>query len=286
MWGAHLRSVVPERVALLFAYDGPLFDGYARQSDPGLHTVEDALMDALLEMGVRPSREALEWQTGSRTDRGVSARQNVVSFLSDVPPERVAVVAMGRVAGIWPLASVAVDPDFDPRWAVSRTYRYFLAGHRGPKWRARLEGAFALFEGTHDFGAFSKREEGRTPERTIRGTRIIDGEEGLIVEVVGRAFLWQQVRRMMAAALAVAEGQLDPEVVRERLRPGARPLDLAPAPAEALVLWEVVYPNVVFPEAAEVSPRQEGERVAAWSAAWARLSLARMVGAGKGTGPD
>lgn len=277
MEGRPLALPVPTRVALLFAYDGPCFDGYSRQGDPVLHTVEDALMRALVEAGVAGDMEALGWRTGSRTDRGVSARENVVAFWSDTPTARVCRALGGRIDGVWPLAAAEVEEGFDPRRALWREYRYFLAGRWSRGALRRLEEALGLFVGEHDFSAFCRTEAGRDPRRRVDSVAVATGADGAVVSIQGGSFLRQQVRRMIAAARAVVEGRLTAEAVTARLASGGPSLDLMPAAPEPLVLWAVHDPRVRFIRALDAAMRLEEKRRAARSAAWARAELYRSL---------
>ena len=207
-------------------------------------------MAALVEAGVADDEAGLGWRTGSRTDKGVSALGNVVAFDSSIPAERVGDALGGRVEGLWPRGAVAVPDGFEPRWAESRTYLYFLswpAGVDQDAWGAALEDALALFVGRHDLGAFAKREEGRDPVRTVSATSVGSGPAGPVVSVRGRSFLWQQVRRMVGAAVDVAGGVRGFDELAGRLVPGAPPWGGTTMPAEGLVLWDVRYRDVTFP---------------------------------------
>ncbi len=66
------------RVAIKFAYDGKNFSGYARQ--PGQRTIEQALLDILIEQRIFQDTKMSCFRTASRTDKGVSALGNVCAF--------------------------------------------------------------------------------------------------------------------------------------------------------------------------------------------------------------
>ncbi|GAX72678.1 hypothetical protein CEUSTIGMA_g134.t1 [Chlamydomonas eustigma] len=70
-------------VAVTVAYLGAPYQGFQRQ--PGYPTVEDEFLKALHTAGVLPSPEShlseIYWARCARTDKGVSAAGNVVSFL-------------------------------------------------------------------------------------------------------------------------------------------------------------------------------------------------------------
>jgi tRNA pseudouridine38-40 synthase len=80
--------------------------------------------------------------------------------------------------------------------------------------------------------------EGKNPARNIPSARILDDQDFTCFEVTAESFLWQMVRGMAGALLAVGSGKLDREGLKELLTgiPGDR---LPPAPASGLVLWKV-----------------------------------------------
>jgi tRNA pseudouridine38-40 synthase len=280
-WGVS-RAGVPVPVALRFAYDGGAFDSFARQTLGGVRTVEDCLLGALEEVGAVSSRSDCGYRTGSRTDKGVSARENVVAFRSLLPADGVAGALWGRVEGLWPLSAVAVAPGFDPRNAKWREYRYFLAaqqlGGGSPGDLARVLGVFV---GRHDFSAFARWEEHRDPRREIlesevwveTGRGLGEGNDMVVVRVRGVSFLWQQVRRMIQAALAVVRGEAELEEVRGYL---SRQGELAPwglAPSEPLVLWRVYDPRLNFQVGFKQRERMREVLVPQWGRVRATMGL-------------
>lgn len=234
------------RTVLVFAYSGAAFEGYARQPDARLRTVEGALISALSEAKIAADAEGARLRSGSRTDRGVSARRNVATFESALEPEDVAPALGTKIPGLWPLSSGPAAEGFDPRKASWREYRYFLAPRDVPAGTSRhdLDAAFRPFVGRHDFSAFARVEAGRDPTRTVLGVDVEPGPDGLIaVRVQGQAFLWQQVRRMVAAALAVVRKEATTDEIAMFLTDAAKARDLGVAPAHPLVLWDVAYPG-------------------------------------------
>ncbi|HEY5275520.1 MAG TPA: tRNA pseudouridine(38-40) synthase TruA, partial [Coriobacteriia bacterium] len=111
--------------ALTVAYDGAPFAGFARQ--PARPTVQGRLEDAL-QVSLR--REVTIVGAG-RTDAGVHARGQVVSFVSD--PGDPAPLALRTSVNALAGPDIAVSqvrsavPGFSARYdAVAREYRYLL----------------------------------------------------------------------------------------------------------------------------------------------------------------
>ena len=129
-------------------------------------------------------------------------------------------------------------------------------GRRGRK-APVLRGALKLFEGTHDFSNFS-RPEGKDATRTVDRIRSRRSGPFITVDFFARSFLWNQVRRLMGAALAVSRGDLGLHDMRSALdRPG-RKADLGLASPEGLILMDIDY-GLEFtrePKAAGLAARQ------------------------------
>ncbi len=236
------------RTALLFAYRGSAFDGYARQPQPGLRTVEGALLEGLVRRSAVASPEDARLRSGSRTDRGVSALANVLCFDAAIPAERVPAALGATVEGLWPLAALPSPEGFDPRKARRREYRYWLPFDRLPQGAGapELEEALSPFVGTHDFSAFARLEEGRDPLRTVESIAVDAVPGAFEVRVVGNSFLWRQVRRMLAAGVAVCRAEASRAELVRALDDPASARDLGQVPPEGLVLWDVQYEGLRF----------------------------------------
>ncbi|MBW3583935.1 MAG: hypothetical protein KY455_12650 [Euryarchaeota archaeon] len=233
------------RVALKFAYLGRLFDSYARQPDPRLRTVEEALLDRAREVGLIEDVRASRFASGSRTDRGVSARENVCAFDTDRAPGRVVTAMATRTGGVWPLGAAYVADDWDPRRPEWREYRYHLYGPLRPDCsRQALAAALAPFVGQHDFTAYARPEPGRKTVRVVLDIEVLEDPHGYVVAVRGRDFLWRQVRRMVAAATAVASGEAPVDEIVAGLADPRRAVERGTAPSWPLVLWRIHHPDI------------------------------------------
>jgi tRNA pseudouridine38-40 synthase len=63
-----------------------------------------------------------------------------------------------------------------------------------------------------------------------------------------RSFLTRQVRLMVGGVMSVATGSLDLEPFRRMIELGQRSAPLVAAPARGLLLTEVSYPDLRWPE--------------------------------------
>src|SRR5512142_814786 len=115
--------------AMRLWYDGGRLHGWQRQ--PGLPTVQEALAEALARAGVHASLQA-----AARTDRGVHATSQVVSFAlrEALDPERLRrAVNAALPEGIAVIDAWCAPAGFHARAAArSRTYVY-LFGHELPE---------------------------------------------------------------------------------------------------------------------------------------------------------
>ncbi|NJE03106.1 tRNA pseudouridine(38-40) synthase TruA [Thermococcus sp. MV11] len=231
------------KLALRVAYDGTAFYGFQRQ--PGVRTVEGELIRALTKLRIIENPEENDFKGASRTDRGVSAFFNVISF---VPGERGDLarpeILNHHLRDVWVLGVAEVPDEFHPRfWAKEKTYRYYLVDE-GFDLETMLECA-KLFEGTHDFSAFAKLEPGRDPVRTISSIVMTQRGGYYVVEISGESFLWEMVRRIVNALRFCGLGLLEVGEVKSMLE-GIYTKKIPPAPAEGLVLWHIDYPGIEF----------------------------------------
>lgn len=260
-----------QRVALRIAYDGTRFAGSQRQPDQ--RTVEGELLRGLAKVGAIEDAERSGFQCASRTDRGVSAAGNVVAFDTAFRAD-VLLPALGATTeDVWPHGLALVPAAFDARRARSRTYLYALPPEGLDE--ALLRAAFARFVGEHDFRSFARLEPGVDPVRRILHIEVARGEGALRILVQGESFLWNQVRRIVAAAQAVARGDATLEDVDGGLR-GER-VDFGTAPPEPLVLMDVDHGLAWQGHAAarEAALRTLGERLAGLDAQRRTLGVLR-----------
>ncbi len=248
-----------KKYAGLVEYDGENFAGWAAQ--PEVRTVEGVLSEALRTV----LRHAVKMSVAGRTDAGVHASGQVVSFGADTELEPSVVaykttavlpedLALGRC--------VAADEDFDARKdARSRSYEYQIVNDpvRSPLKRRRaiyvarkldfdlLHEAASLVRGTHDFRAF-------TPSKTyhIRFERIVTESAWersgnlLVYNITADSFLYGMVRTLVGTMLEVADGRCEMASF-ERLLSGRERSEAGPALAsKGLTLMGVGYDNVDF----------------------------------------
>ncbi|WP_207454218.1 tRNA pseudouridine(38-40) synthase TruA [Desertivibrio insolitus] len=265
------------RLRLDIAYDGSGFHGWTRQ--PGLRTVQGELETALATV-FRRFGEPPTLTVAGRTDAGVHATGQVAHLdlddaqfaslrrpgrggRSPLPPGEALARRLNGIAGldadVW-VARADVAPDgFDARFgAIWRRYEYRIADTRAPRnpvervntlWypgeldERELNSAAASVVGLHDFAAYCKPREEATTIRTLQDFRWRRLDSGvLLAELQADAFCHSMVRALVGTSLAVGDGRVPAERMREVLdsrdRSGAYPV----AAAKGLTLVAVGYP--------------------------------------------
>jgi len=232
------------RVALKIAYLGTEYYGFQRQ--PGLATVEGEILSALEEIGLVQDIDKCGFGIAGRTDRGVHALGNVISFLTD---ERVIINQINDVLprSIRVLAQEKVPLQFKVRYALSRHYRYLLPIITDTVFDInKIVEASKIFIGTHDFTNFSKRSE-RNPVRTIDEIEIKEGKDLIQIDVVGKSFLWNMVRKIVSVLLMMGKGELPIKSINEFFNP-EKDFCISPMPPEGLILMNITYYDIKFVE--------------------------------------
>lgn len=216
---------------LKLAYLGDAYHGF--QFQPGVPTVEGELRKALKDLGVLAGRRV---GVCSRTDRGVSARAQVVAFDEKKPGRALPRAVNARLPrDVWVWARAAPLPGFVPwRSVTHRTYRYWAPAPEGFD-AGRAKGAAQLLPGTRDFSAFSL-DKGEV--KTLLKISVKVQGPLVLFEFRGKSFAREMVRRMAGALFAVGSGRRDEAWLRRLLRE-PRGEGAPPAPPEGLVLWDV-----------------------------------------------
>ena len=255
-------GLAPLRLRLDLRYDGGASHGWASQ--PGLLTVQQTVEEALWRALALPAPPALA--VAGRTDAGVHARGQVAHV--DVPAERWAAAADSaarRLARLLPdsVRVIAIGPapaGFDARFsALWRRYSYRVCDEPGladPLRRHdtlwyfrrldsdRMNQAAAACLGEHDFAAFCRPRPGATAIRELLRLEWGRPEPGVCVAaVVADAFCHNMVRALTGALLSVGDGSRPPDWPGAVLAARRRDPAVRVAPAHALCLEEVGYPE-------------------------------------------
>ncbi|MCK5024124.1 MAG: tRNA pseudouridine(38-40) synthase TruA [Thermoplasmata archaeon] len=228
------------RYALKFAYDGSQFEGYARQ--PDFYTTEGHIIWAMKKQKIIESVEESKFASSSRTDKGVSAAGNVLAITTDFRKDAILKALNPIMEGIVFYAIAEVPEGYNPRHARQRTYRYILQKNQCPE-IDKLKATSELFLEEQDFKYFSKTDDRHEITRLkLDSIELIEEGQYIIVEIKAHRFLWQLVRRLVSFMLAVANGEVSEEKVKEMLNGTVQILaSPKPMPPENLILMDVKF---------------------------------------------
>ena len=248
------------RYKLTVAYDGRPFEGW--QSQAGGKTVQDTIEGAIADI----CGERCRAHAAGRTDTGVHALGQVAHFgapeacgLSEIEWHRALNALLPPTIRVMRCERAA--DDFHARFqARGKTYRYRLwhaevlppleaglAWHlHGPLDIGMLRRAAAVFEGTHDFSAFSANrgeagEAASSKVRTIHRVELATGPELIAVTMSGDGFLYKMVRMIVGALVHVARGRAPVERLSDLLDHPAQKKPGWQAPPDGLYLVSVDY---------------------------------------------
>lgn len=221
------------KLAVVVGYFGQDFAG--SQFQPDKRTVEGEFIKAGISCGAWQDAKAASFRTAGRTDKGVSARRQIISVTPENPKKFIESMNFHLPPDIWCVEYAEVAEDFYPRYAAGiRTYRYLFPY---PLDIGQMNRAAEALVGVYDFSGFSKMEPGRDPVRTVTAAKVFAGENGLpVFEVSAKSFLWNMVRGMAGLLEAVGLGLTPPETVAEQLE--SHIWRVHPAPAGGLILWD------------------------------------------------
>lgn len=243
-----------DRFQVLLAYDGTDFHGSQFQKE--LRTVQDEVEKALKRLGWSGTRVIF----AGRTDTGVHAEGQVITF--DLKWDHTEKELNQAINAVLPQDISArkitrTRLDFHPRYdARSRKYHYriFCNPIRDPfrerySWRVWPELDLKLMEeaaqsliGTHDFGALGNPHQ--PGGSTIREIMVADWEkkeDQLVFEIIGNAFLYHMVRRIVNLLVKIGQGRETVKAVGRYLEdPTGLPAQ-GLAPPQGLSLIEIDY---------------------------------------------
>jgi len=242
------------KYVLLVEYDGTRYHGFQWQS--GLPTIQDEMEQAVKKFCGGGSRV----MAASRTDAGVHARGQVVSFWSrpEIPPS-----TMVKALNYYLPADIAVkaagkaESSFNVRRdAVSRIYHYYILNSdtRTPFGRKfallmptalnieAMNEACQFIKGEHDFASFTSSPDERGTVRHVYEAKVSREGKLVVFCMIANSFLRHQVRNTMGFLLHLGQGKISCEefrsVVEARKQGQAGPR----APGHGLCLTKVNYP--------------------------------------------
>ena len=245
-------------VALALSYDGSTFFGWQSQLKPSVPTVQENLEKALSCVANQP----IKVNCAGRTDSGVHASHQLVSFISPVDRPEKAWVQGGNanlpdgVAITW---AKPVSSDFHARFsATARRYRYIILNtpHRSailpkgvthefrPLDAALMHAEAQCLLGELDFTSFRAVAcQSNTPMRNVHFIEVRRFQDLVVIDIQANAFLYHMVRNIAGALMDVGAGKHPVGWLQQTLAAKDRTLSSATASPNGLYLVDVSYPE-------------------------------------------
>lgn len=241
------------------AYDGTGFHGYAKQTS--VRTVQGAL-----ERALRPHIGDVPTVVAGRTDSGVHATGQVVSFVTSRTLD-LALVRRSLNRQLGPEISVssivAVADGFSARFsATGRAYTYLVVDGDTPDpflanraWQVgwvldveRMNAAASHLVGMHDFASFCRKAPGRSTMRSVRSAVWTRRRPDLLAfDVAASSFCHQMVRSFVAVCVDAGRGLIEPGTVPVILAARDRNAARGACPPHGLTLVRVEYDGMPLP---------------------------------------
>ena len=241
------------RVKAVIAYNGAHFNGFQKQKNTA-NTIVETIEKALYSLGIESKIVG-----SGRTDKGVHATGQVIHF--DLPSfwqkqslEKLKNLLNQRLHYIEFKDIKKVDSSFHAQYkAKKRIYKYIIKQKRVSVFEKDFVShykiydfktftkAIKLFENTHNFAYFKK--EGSftsTTIRTIYKTKVIRKKDFIICYFIANGYLRSQIRMMIAAAIAAANGKITLQAISEQLTLQKKHINTLASP-NGLYLAKVIY---------------------------------------------
>ena len=252
-----VRLATTTKIVLILEYDGTRYHGFQLQAT--LPTVQGEIEKALYKLTGERTRVA----AASRTDAGVHARGQVVSFKVRSPhsletfinglnfylPRDIAVKAAHRVRDSFSVRYSAVSREYNyyilnnsTRSPLKEGFSYLVDGHLDIE---AMNRACQTLIGEHDFTSFTSGvgvELKNTVRRVYRAEVSKKGELA-VFNMVAKSFLTHQVRNTVGALIRVGLGKMSGDEFCSIIETKRLGLAGPTAPACGLCLMQVSYPH-------------------------------------------
>ncbi|MBA7675786.1 tRNA pseudouridine synthase A [subsurface metagenome] len=245
------------KIVLTIEYDGTCYHGFQLQANAP--TIQGELEEALWKLTGERSRV----MSASRTDAGVHAKEQVVSFrtksslplptftngLNHYLPRDIAVKAAFRVSDSLNVRRSAISREYNyyilnspTRSPLRSSFSYLVPRHLDIE---AMNQACQTLIGKHDFASFATCIEAgiKSTIRNVYRAEIEKDGDLAIFNIVANSFLPHQVRSTVGALIEVGLGKMTFDEFRsifEAKRPG---LAGPTAPACGLCLMQINYPH-------------------------------------------
>lgn len=257
-----VKQAETTKVVLIIEYEGTRYHGFQLQGK--LPTIQKELETALINLTGVQTRVI----TASRTDAGVHAEAQVVSFRTkSIYPADTYMNALNYYlpGDIAVKAAYKVNDSFNVRrHAISREYNYcILNGKTRSPLRDRfcylltgqlnieaMNEASQVLLGEHDFVSFVSNKEAAEKSTVRRVERVgMRKEDDLVIfNIVANSFLMHQVRNIVGSLIRLGRGKISKEDFKNILEARQPGKAWPTAPAKGLCLLRVNYKNPIGEE--------------------------------------
>lgn len=247
--------IMKRTIKLIVCYDGSNYYGFQRQAK------ETTIQQVLEEKLARVCGELVTVTGSGRTDAGVHARCQVVSFVTEgtIPIANMARALNGILPGdIRAIRAEAAAPGFNARKdACWKEYEYRICYTSEPDpfsrnyvWQMqelpdieKMKAAASGIIGKHNFRGFQSRGSAQvSPLKTIYRSCWEKEQGGLLLyHIAGDGFVYHMVRNLVWSMVQIGLGKKSPQSITEELLQDRGEFENSPAPPQGLYLAKVEY---------------------------------------------
>lgn len=236
-------------------YEGTRYQGWQKQI-----TTDNTIQGKLEALLSKMAGDVVEVNSSGRTDAGVHAYGQVISFSCDTdksPDEIMEYMNQYLPEDIGVLSVLVAGERFHARLnATGKIYRYRVLNSKVPKVFDRkfvfqvpealdleaMKKGISYLEGKHDFKAFTaKKNKKKSTVRTIYEIKMEEMDGELVFTFYGDGFLYHMVRILMGTLIEIGQRRRSPESILEAFESGDRVKAGFLAPAQGLALMQVFY---------------------------------------------
>lgn len=236
-------------------YEGTRYQGWQKQI-----TTDNTIQGKLEALLSKMAGDVVEVNSSGRTDAGVHAYGQVISFSCDTdksPDEIMEYMNQYLPEDIGVLSVLVAGERFHARLnATGKIYRYRVLNSKVPKVFDRkfvfqvpealdleaMKKGISYLEGKHDFKAFTaKKNTKKSTVRTIYEIKMEEMDGELVFTFYGDGFLYHMVRILMGTLIEIGQRRRSPESILEAFESGDRVKAGFLAPAQGLALMQVFY---------------------------------------------
>ena len=246
--------------ALPIEYDGTNYAGFQRQTKE--HSIQGELERALSIL----IRDKVSILFGGRTDTGVHANGQVISFKADhaISNQEKFLTSFNAILpfDINALELAKVPLQFHPQFSCyAREYLYFIWNNETPSifWRNYsvwikkdlninlIKENLSLIQGEHDFSSFVKMKSlPENPIRKIYKADLVKKGNLIIFRICGNGFFHHMIRNIIGTIIEIEKNQsakIKTPTIDDILRKRDRRKAGAMSPAKGLFLHRLYYPH-------------------------------------------